>query len=67
MPKPAQPLSAAQASEQTGEPKRTILHAIKTGKLPAQKLPGYNGVYLIAQRDLDKWAASRAERTEQAS
>jgi excisionase family DNA binding protein len=55
------PLSAAQASEQTGFPKRTILHAIKKGWLPAKKLDGY--IYLIDQDDLDRWAAARVEKT----
>lgn len=59
MPNSKTPLSAAQASEQTGYPKRTILHAITTGKLPAQKLSGYNGVYLIQQDDLDAWVDGR--------
>lgn len=59
------PLSAAQAAKQTGHPKRTILHAITTGKLPAQRMDnGYQGVYLIAQVDLDRWVAERADHAE---
>jgi excisionase family DNA binding protein len=53
------PLVVAQAAEQTGIPKRTILHAITTGVLPAQKLPGIRGQYLIKQADLDQYAARR--------
>lgn len=66
-----QPLSAAEASAQTGIPKRTILWAIRNGRLKAHKLGGVTGAYLIEQRDLDKYAAKRealaAERDERAS
>lgn len=57
------PLSAAQAAAQSGRPKRTILYAIATGALPAQKMPGYNGIYLIDPIDLDKWMAERSEQS----
>lgn len=63
MPKSDPPLSAAQASEQTDIPKRTILYNIATGALPAHKLAGYNGVYLIYQDDLDKWVAKREAKS----
>lgn len=54
-----QPLSVTEAAEQTGDPKRTIQAAIARGDLPAHKMPGQTGAYLITQRDLDKWVAKR--------
>lgn len=60
---PTPPLSVTQAAEQAGEPKRTIQWAIKEGHLKAHKMPGLTGAYLIQQRDLDKWAAKRAEQS----
>jgi excisionase family DNA binding protein len=59
MPKITPPLSAAQAARQIGIPKRTILAAITRGELPAHKMPGRTGAYLIDQNDLDAYAASR--------
>lgn len=53
------PLSVSEAAEQTGKPKRTIQHAITQGDLPAHKLAGLTGSYLIDQRELDKWLAKR--------
>lgn len=59
MPNSDTPLSTAEAAARSGQPKRTVIHAISTGKLPAQKLGGYNGPYLIQAADLDAWAAVR--------
>jgi excisionase family DNA binding protein len=59
------PLSVAEASDQKNVPGRTIRYAILNGELKAHKMPGETGAYLIRQRDLDKWAAKRAERAEQ--
>lgn len=53
------PVSATEASSQTGIPKRTLLWAIRQGKLPAHKLGGSTGAYLIQPRDLDKFVAKR--------
>lgn len=55
------PLSATEAADQTGIPKRTILHAITMGWLKAHKLSGLTGAYVIEQRDLDKWTAKREQ------
>lgn len=49
------PLSATDASSQTGIPKRTILWAIHHGHLKAHKLSGSTGAYVIGQRDLDRY------------
>jgi excisionase family DNA binding protein len=57
---PPPPISVAQASSQTGIPKRTILWAISQGKLKAHKLGGSTGAFIIQQRDLDKFVAKRA-------
>jgi excisionase family DNA binding protein len=59
MPNNALPLSAAQAARHTGIPKRTILAAITRGELPAHKMPGRTGAYLIDQIDLDTYVARR--------
>lgn len=53
------PLTVAQASKQTGRPRRTIQHAIARGELRAEKLGDNTSAYLIQQRDLDKWVADR--------
>jgi excisionase family DNA binding protein len=62
MPQPP-PLSVAEASEQTGIPKRTIQHAITQGELKAHKLSGATGSYLIQRVDLDRWATRREAAT----
>lgn len=55
------PISATQAATQTGLPKRTILWAIKQGKLKANKLgEGATSAYLIQQDDLDRYMSERA-------
>lgn len=62
MPKNA-PLSAAQAADRTGIPKRTIQAAIARGDLKAQKLGSHlTGAFIIEQRDLDRWVAKRAAK-----
>lgn len=58
MPK-KQPLSVAEAATRTGIPKRTLQHAIATGRLKAYKLPGATAAYLIEEADLDRYAAHR--------
>lgn len=63
MPK-TMPLSVAQIVGMHGIPKRTVIAAIDRGDLRADKMPGRTGAYLIDQRELDKWLAKRAERTE---
>lgn len=50
--------TASQASE---VPKRTIIAAITRGKLPAHKLPGLTGAYLINPDDLKEWLAGRTK------
>jgi excisionase family DNA binding protein len=54
------PISATEAASQTKLPKRTILWAIKNGKLKARKLgDGATSAYLIHQHDLDHYMAQR--------
>ncbi|QMU22013.1 hypothetical protein [Gordonia rubripertincta] len=50
-------LSASAASSESGIPKRTILYAIQTRKLRAEKLPGVG--YIIKRRDFERWRATR--------
>lgn len=60
------PISAADASAQHGIPKRTILAAIKRGVLPAQKLGGETGVYILNPDDAaafaEAWNARQAKK-----
>jgi excisionase family DNA binding protein len=56
------PLSVAEASEETGIPKRTVQAAITRGDLKAHKLPGRTAPFLIDRRDLDRWIAGREPR-----
>ena len=58
MPKP-QWITTATASQTSGIPKRTVIAAITRGELPAHKLPGLTGAYLISPADLQEWLASR--------
>ena len=54
------PISVADAASQTGIPKRTIIWAIRAGKLKASKLgSGTTSAYLIQQADLDQYIAAR--------
>ena len=62
MPNPA-PLTTSSAQAKTGIPKRTIIAAINRGDLKAQKLPGLTGSFLINERDLDRWIASREAKS----
>ena len=54
-------MSVAEVSEQKNIPGRTIRHAIVTGSLKAQKMPGRTGAWLIQPRDLDKWLDKRPQ------
>lgn len=58
---PTRFLSVVEAVQQTGIPKRTIQHAIAQGWLPAHKMPGLTGAYLIDPADLDEWTRRRKE------
>ena len=53
------PITTTEASQRTGVPKRTIIAAINRGALPAQKLPGLTGPFLIDVDDLTIWVNSR--------
>jgi excisionase family DNA binding protein len=56
------PISATEAASKTGIPKRTILWAIRAGKLKASKLgDGATSAYLIQQSDLDRYLEDRAQ------
>lgn len=56
----SRPMSVAEVSKQEKIPGRTVRHAILTGSLKANKLPGRTGAWLIYQRDLDKWLSKKA-------
>lgn len=61
MPK-SPPLSTTEAAAESGIPKRTVIAAINRGELPANKLPGLTGSFLIERRDFDKWLARRERK-----
>lgn len=63
MPNQAQ-ISAADAAAQHGIPKRTILAAIKRGDIPAHKLGGELGVYVINPADVARFAAVWRQRRQ---
>lgn len=54
------PISTSEAASRTGIPKRTIIAAITRGDLPASKMAGLTGAYLIREDDLDEWQTKRA-------
>lgn len=64
MPSSQTPISVAEAAEQKGIPARTVRYAILHGDLPAHKLPGRTGSYVINQDELDQWAAKRETQAE---
>jgi excisionase family DNA binding protein len=47
-------LTTAQASQKSGRHVRTIVSWIRDGKLPAMRLPGGRGQYLIEPADLEQ-------------
>jgi excisionase family DNA binding protein len=51
--------TAAQIARQTGIPKRTVIHAITSGKLRAKRVGGEPGIFLAHQKDVDRWLATR--------
>lgn len=56
---PSSQLTVSQAFSQTGIPRRTLQAAIKRGELAARKMGKQTSIYLIEQRDLDDYLASR--------
>lgn len=52
-------ITTTAASQTSGVPKRTIIAAITRGDLPASKLPGLTGAYLIDPEELDIWLSAR--------
>lgn len=52
-------MSVSEASETTGIPKRTLIHAIQTERLEAHKAPGRTAAYVIDRADLDAYVAAR--------
>jgi len=52
-------MTTTQAAGRSQIPKRTIIAAINRGDLPAQKLPGVTGSFLISPADFDTWVLER--------
>lgn len=55
-------ITTTTAHQTSGIPKRTIIAAINRGDLPAQKLPGLTGSFLIAPKDFETWLAGRVTK-----
>lgn len=53
------PMTTTQVAQHTGIPKRTVIAAITRGELPATKLPGLTGAYLLDLEDVTEWAEAR--------
>lgn len=64
---PTSEVTVAQASEQTGISRRTLVDAIARRKLKARKIGDATSPYLIRRRDLQKWLDTREPVDEQAS
>lgn len=67
-------LTAKRVAAILGESYSTVIRRIEAGTLPAEKLDGPKGMYLIAREDVDKLIAERAtelraevERLEEAA
>lgn len=52
-------ITTTAAHQTSGIPRRTIIAAINRGDLPAQKLPGLTGAFLIDPTDFRIWADRR--------
>jgi excisionase family DNA binding protein len=55
------PLSVAEVVARTGIPRTTVHADIARGRLPAHKLSGRTGAYLITQADLQEWGRLDSE------
>lgn len=54
-------LTVAEAAQALGVHRKTILRAVKSGRLrQSRKLPGRTGAYLIPAADVERLAAERA-------
>lgn len=52
-------LTVRETAELLAVPIRTVQHWAKTGRLPAEQLPGPNGAYLIDRADVEALCATR--------
>ena len=57
----SQTLTVTGAAALHGVSVKTVRHAISTGALKAEKLPGATGPYLLRPKDLEKWLQSRPQ------
>lgn len=60
MPKSRNPLTVAQVAAMVGRDRKTVLRWIGAGHLPAIKLEGRTGAYLIDPEDAERLATERA-------
>lgn len=56
------PLTTRDVTELTGIPKSTVLYALTNGELPARKLPGKTGSWIIDREQVDAWIERREAR-----
>ena len=59
MPKSRNPITVADAAHILGKDRKTILRWIGLGLIPAVKLTGKTGAWLIDPRDIDSIKATR--------
>lgn len=52
-------MSVRQVAELLGESQSTVTRRIEAGTLPAEKMEGRKGMFLIAREDADKLLAER--------
>ena len=53
------PLGTREAAEMAQRHKRTVVNWIRAGLLPAEKMPGRRGSYVIKRSDLEKFLKQR--------
>lgn len=59
MPKSSNPLTVAEVALILGKDRKTILRWISAGRIPAQKLAGATGAYVIQPEDIEALAVAK--------
>lgn len=57
----SQTLTVTGAAALHGVSVKAVRHAISTGALKAEKLPGVTGPYLLRPKDIEKWLEGRSQ------
>ena len=67
MPKTVNLLSVVEVAEQLQIGRRAVVDLIRTHQLPAKKLPGRTGAYVLAAEDVEKFRAARDDSDGEAT